>query len=112
MQIINIVIETIPSLNILPDGSMDPTKSQWRFGGTVYHVTTTEGPFQVQVEALTNGTKVFYDPCYAIHNTSLVELLKQSNEYDEGLREHYKTAQSSEHNSLSYLKDKEISEIL
>ena len=89
MKILDIDIETIQSVNILPDGTMDPTKDQWRFGGTIYHISTTKGPYQIQVESLKDGTKVFYDPCYDIHNTNLMELLKQSHEYDEGLREYY-----------------------
>jgi hypothetical protein len=112
MQIIDIVIETIPPLNILPNGARNPHEREWCFGGTVYHVTTTEGPLQVQVETLPDDTNVFYEASYSIHSTSLLEVLTKCCNLEEKISHHLSTTQSSEHHAPFYLNDREADEIL
>jgi len=88
--ITNIEVQTIPSKNILPNGTRDLTADTWCFGGTTYKVSTeSNGTFDIQVETLTNGMNVFYYPNHATHSASLHALLADIVISDTAMEEHY-----------------------
>lgn len=68
----DINVEVIKPLNILEDGSFDPTKSEWRYGGTIYHIKTEEGIVTVQLEG-----DLWYEPNYQISSKSLLEVVTE-----------------------------------
>ena len=112
MQILDIIVETIPPLNILPNGARNPHENEWCFGGTVYHVNTDKGTYTLQVETLPDGTNVFYEASYGVHSTSLLEVLTRCCNLEEKISHHLSTTQSSEHYAPFYLNDREAEEIL
>ena len=112
MQILDIVIETIPPLNILPNGERNPHEHEWCFGGIVYHVNTDKGTYNLQIETVSDDTIVFYEASYGIHSTSLLEVLTKCCNLEEKISHHLNTTQSSEHYAPFYLKDREAEEIL
>lgn len=68
----DINVEVIKPLNILEDGSFDPTKSEWRYGGIIYHVQTESGVVTVQLEG-----DLWYEPNYGISSESLLEVVTE-----------------------------------
>jgi len=77
MEIKEILAKHIEPINILPDGTMDPTKSHWRFGGTVYEVITDVGRWELQVD---HG--MWHEPCYDIWDESLMKVLEETRKLD------------------------------
>ena len=78
MQIVNIQKEFIEPLNILEDGTMDPTKSTWRFGGVQYHVeyTNEHTPETVHIMTLQNEKGLWYEPCYNYSSSEIMEVIQ------------------------------------
>jgi len=85
MKIIDITIEIIEPLNILPNGKMDPTADKWMFGGTIYHIKTKKHTYSIQKE-----NNIWYDPTWNYHNKSLKALLKQVETMYDSYEEYYK----------------------
>ena len=81
LYIHNIKAIITESLNILPDGSMDPSKSEWCFGGTSYKVYCSsdlaeyspETHFTIELQLEGNR---WYSPDYGYASTSLMEVLE------------------------------------
>ena len=81
LYIHNIKAIVTEPLNILPDGTMDPTKSQWCFGGTTFKVycSSSLGKYSPEthfaIELQLEGNQ-WYSPDYGCHSTSLMQVLE------------------------------------
>ena len=81
IHIHNIRVTVTEPLNILPDGTMDPAKTKWCFGGTTYKVYCSsdlgtyspETHFTIEVQLEGNQ---WYSPDYDYASTSLIEVLE------------------------------------
>jgi hypothetical protein len=86
MKILDITTAITPSINILPNGTMDPTKSHWCFGGPTFNVATDRTIFSIQMEK-----GVWYSPDYGKSNGSLLALITEIDVLDLELEEYYRT---------------------
>ena len=78
----NIDVEIVEPLNILPDGTMDRTKSEWCCGGVAYKVQYSYNG-EDRTEALQLEGNVWYEPCYQISNASMVVVLTKIAELED-----------------------------
>ena len=82
LHILNVTAETTKPLNILADGTMDPTKTMWVFGGTTYRIAcaTDLGEYHPDTHFSINvqlENDVWFCPAYQYFDKNIHSLLKR-----------------------------------
>jgi len=72
IKILDIKVEITQPVNILPDGTMDPSKDYWVFGGVGYLVKTKDYTYNIQLDG-----NIWYSPDWQIHSASLNDVLEK-----------------------------------
>jgi len=86
IKILDIKVEVTQPVNILPDGTMDPSKDYWMFGGVGYLVKTDAYTYNIQLDGA-----IWYSPDWQIHGVSLMDVLEKVAAVEKSYEEYYQS---------------------